>query len=420
MKTLYLELHSGAAGDMLAAALLELVPDRDAALARLNALGIPGVSIRATRGERAGMAGTLFDVLVDGEVAEACPAHGHPDHHDHDHHDHDHHNHHNHHNHPDLPDHSHTSLADVRARIAALPVTEKVREDARATYDLLAEAESKAHGRPVDQIHFHEVGTLDALADVASVCALLAELAPDRIVASPPNAGGGTVRCAHGVLPVPAPATANLLAGLPWRGDDPATGELLTPTGAALLRRFVTEWGPQPEGRWEKVGIGLGHREREGRANAVRAFWGETEGGAPASAGGPNGRIAELACNLDDMTGEDLSVACDRIRAAGAVDVSLAPLLMKKGRPGHLLLALCAPERADEVAAAILRETTTLGVRRRDMARYEMDRSFVEKDVAGGVVRVKRAAGYGAAKEKPEHDDAVRAAAAAGRVRRGR
>ena len=417
MKTLYLELHSGAAGDMLAAALLELVPDRDAALARLNALGIPGVSIRATRGERAGMAGTLFDVLVDGEVAEACAAHDHPDHHDHDHHDHDHHN---HHNHPDLPDHSHTSLADVRARIAALPVTEKVREDARATYDLLAEAESKAHGRPVDQIHFHEVGTLDALADVASVCALLAELAPDRIVASPPNAGGGTVRCAHGVLPVPAPATANLLAGLPWRGDDPATGELLTPTGAALLRRFVTEWGPQPEGRWEKVGIGLGHREREGRANAVRAFWGETEGGAPASAGGPNGRIAELACNLDDMTGEDLSVACDRIRAAGAVDVSLAPLLMKKGRPGHLLLALCAPERADEVAAAILRETTTLGVRRRDMARYEMDRSFVEKDVAGGVVRVKRAAGYGAAKEKPEHDDAVRAAAAAGRVRRGR
>ena len=182
----------------------------------------------------------------------------------------------------------------------------------------------------------------------------------------------------------------------------------------------MTEWGPQPEGRWEKVGIGLGHREREGRANAVRAFWGETEGGAPASAGGPNGRIAELACNLDDMTGEDLSVACDRIRAAGAVDVSLAPLLMKKGRPGHLLLALCAPERADEVAAAILRETTTLGVRRRDMARYEMDRSFVEKDVAGGVVRVKRAAGYGAAKEKPEHDDAVRAAAAAGRVRRGK
>ena len=403
MKTLYLQLESGAAGDMLAAALLELVPDREATLARLAAMMPPGVELHASRTTCGGLAGTLFDVSVHGQ-SEHC---NHPDHPDHP----DHHAHHDHPDHHDHPNHSHTSLADVRTRIAALPVTEKVREDARATYDLLAEAESKAHGRPVDQIHFHEVGTLDALADVASVCALLAELAPDRIVATPPNAGGGTVRCAHGVLPVPAPATANLLAGLPWRGDDPATGELLTPTGAALLRRFVTEWGPQPEGRWEKVGIGLGHREREGRANAVRAFWGETEGGAPASAGGPNGRIAELACNLDDMTGEDLSVACDRIRAAGAVDVSLAPLLMKKGRPGHLLLALCAPERADEVAAAILRETTTLGVRRRDMARYEMDRSFVEKDVAGGVVRVKRAAGYGAAKEKPEHDDAVRAAA---------
>jgi len=410
MKTLYLQLESGAAGDMLAAALLELVPDRDAALARLNALGLPGIEIRVSCASRGGMAGTLFDVLVDGS-AEPLDHHHHHDHHDH--HDHpddpNHPNHHNHHNHPTHP-HSHTSLTDVRARIAALPVPEAVRTDALATYDLLAKAESKAHGRPVDQIHFHEVGTLDAMADVVSVCLLLSELAPDRIVASPPNAGGGTVRCAHGVLPVPAPATANLLAGLPWRGDDPATGELLTPTGAALLRRFVSAWGPMPEGRWERIGVGLGHRERPGAANAVRAFWGETDGGEAGTSGGPNGRIAELACNLDDMTGEDLSVACDRIRAAGALDVSLAPLLMKKGRPGHLLLALCAPDRADAVAASILRETTTLGVRRRDLDRYEMGRTVVEKDVAGGVVRVKRAAGYGAAKEKPEHDDAVRAA----------
>ena len=389
MKTLFLQLESGAAGDMLAAALLELVPDPVASLARLNALGIPGVEIRASRDARGGIAGTLFDVTVHGE-SEGHGHHDHPHHHDHpDHHDH--------------PHHHHTGLAEIRGRIAALAAPESVRADVRAVYDLLAEAESKAHGRPVDEIHFHEVGSLDALADIASVCLLLAEIAPDRVVASPPNAGGGTVRCAHGAMPVPAPATARLLEGLPWRGDDPATGELLTPTGAALLRRFVAGWGSAPEMRLAAVGCGLGHRETPGRANLVRAMLGEEAAPAP---GGPNGRVVELAANLDDMTGEDLAFACDRIREAGALDVSLAPLLMKKGRPGHLLLALAAPERADAVAAAILRETSTFGVRRTDCARYELARTVREE----GGIRVKRGEGYGVAKEKPEFEDRARAA----------
>ena len=377
MKTLYLQLESGAAGDMLAAALLELVPDPAASLARLSALMPPGVELHASRATRGGLAGTLFDVTVHGEAE----GHGH---HDHGH-------------------HHHTTLAEVRERIAALPLPDAVRADALAVFDSIAEAESKAHGEPVDRIHFHEVGSLDALADVTCVCALLAEIAPDRIVASPPNAGGGTVRCAHGVLPVPAPATANLLEGLPWRGDDPATGELLTPTGAALLRRFVAGWGSAPEMRLLSVGCGLGHRETPGRANLVRAMLGEEAAPAP---GGPNGRVAELAANIDDMTGEDLAFACERIRGAGALDVSLAPLLMKKGRPGHLLLALAAPERADAVAAAILRETSTFGVRRTDCARYELARSVREE----GGVRVKRGEGYGVAKEKPEFEDRARAA----------
>lgn len=389
MRTLYLQLESGAAGDMLAAALLELVPDREATLARLAAMMPPGVELQASRATRGGLAGTLFDVSVHGQ-SEHCDHHDHPDHHDsHGHH------------------HHHTTLAEVRGRIEALPLPEKVRGDALAVFDSIAEAESRAHGEPVEHVHFHEVGSLDALADVACVCALLAELAPDRILASPPNAGGGTVRCAHGVLPVPAPATANLLAGLPWRGDDPAAGELLTPTGAALLRRFVAGWGPMPPMRLERVGVGLGHRETPGRANAVRALLGEEE---PAAAGGPNGRVVELKANLDDITGEDLAFACERIRGAGALDVALAPLLMKKGRPGHLLLALAAPERADAVAAAILRETSTFGVRRADCARYELARSVREENG----LRVKRGEGYGAAKEKPEFEDRARAARATG------
>ena len=384
MKTLYLQLESGAAGDMLAAALLELVPDRYASLARLAAMMPPGVELHASRATRGGLAGTLFDVSVHGE----SEGHDHHEHHDHGH-------------------HHHTTLAEVRARIAALPLPDAVRADALAVFDSIAAAESKAHGEPVDHVHFHEVGSLDALADVTCVCALLAELAPDRVVASPPNAGGGTVRCAHGVLPVPAPATANLLEGLPWRGDDPATGELLTPTGAALLRRFVAGWGPMPEMQTDRAGVGLGHREIPGRANAVRVFLGEEA--APA-ASGPNGRVVELKANLDDMTGEDLAFACERVREAGALDVSLAPLLMKKGRPGHLLLALAAPECADAVAAAILRETSTFGVRRTDCARYELARSVREADG----LRVKRGEGYGAAKEKPEFEDRARSALASG------
>ena len=389
MKTLFLQLESGAAGDMLAAALLDLFPDPAAALAKLSALGIPGVEYKLSRGESAGLAGNRLDVLVHGERE------GERDHHhdDHEHH-HDHHEHHHEHHH----DHHHTGMATVRERIVALAAPDKVKADVLAVYESIAEAEARAHGRPVDQIHFHEVGDLDALADIAAVSLLLSELAPDRILASVPNAGGGTVRCAHGVLPVPAPATAELLRGLPWRGDDPAAGELLTPTGAALLRHFVSAFGPNPGLCATRIGCGLGHRETPGRANLVRAFWCETE-----TPGGPNGRVVELKANLDDMTGEALGRACERLRALpGALDVSLAPLQMKKNRPGHLLLVLAAPDAADALSAAILCETSTFGVRRTDCARYELART-VARGADG--VRVKTGAGYGARKAKPEFDD---------------
>lgn len=416
MTILFLQLESGAAGDMLAAALLGLVPDPEASLARLRGLVPPGVALTLRGGSRGGLAGTLFDVTAHGET-ECADDHGHEHGHDHDHehdhehdHDHDHgHGHDHEHDHDHGHHHHHATLANVRAHVLALPLEDGVKENALAVFDSIAEAESKAHGRPVDQIHFHEVGTLDAIADVVCVSALIAELAPDRIVATPPNAGGGTVRCAHGVLPVPAPATTNLLEGLPWRGDDPSAGELLTPTGAALLRRFVAQWGPQPEARWLRTGIGLGHRETPGRSNAVRAFWGE-ELPSPAAAsfpGGPNGRVSELLCNLDDMTGETLGRACEHLRAVpGVLDAALSPLQMKKNRPGHLLRVLAAPEAADAAAAAILRETSTFGVRRADLARYELDRRFEERPApGGGTVRWKRGTGYGADKAKPEFGD---------------
>ncbi len=384
MKTLYLECTMGAAGDMLTAALLEIVPDRAAALARINALGIPGVHVHADPAVQCGLAGTRVDVHIHGHVEEEHHHH----HHDHGDHDHAHH-------------HHHASRADVAAQIAALNASDAVKAHVQAVYDLIADAESKAHGRPVSEIHFHEVGMADALSDIASVALLLEELGPVRVVASRPEVGGGFVKCAHGTLPVPAPATSTILTGVPYTSGA-ADCELLTPTGAALLVHFADAFGPMPPLAVERTGLGLGHREVPGRLNGVRAFLGEEAGGTRscASAMGPNGRVVELRANIDDMTGEDLAFACDRLRAAGALDVSLAPLTMKKGRPGHLLIVLAPPDLADALAAAILRETSTFGVRRVDCARYELDREIVP-----GEVRVKVGRGYGVEKSKPEFAD---------------
>jgi len=379
MKTLYLDCRMGAAGDMLTAALLELVPDREASLARINALGIHGVHVHAERALSGGIAGTRMDVHIHG--------HAEGDHH------HDHHHEHGHHH--------HASPAEIAERIASLNASDSVKVHVRAVYGLIASAEAKAHGRPVSEIHFHEVGMADALSDIASVALLLEELAPARIVASRPEVGGGFVKCAHGTLPVPAPATANILVGVPYTSGA-ADCELLTPTGAALLVHFAGSFGPMPPIAVERTGLGIGHREVPGRMNGVRAFIGEEAGGPQpvAASGGPNGGVVELRANIDDMTGEDLAFACDKLRAAGALDVSLAPLLMKKGRPGNLLIALVRPEMADEMAAAILRETTTFGVRRIDYARYEL-----EREVLPGDVRVKVGRGYGVEKSKPEFAD---------------
>ena len=380
MKTLYLECTMGAAGDMLTAALLEIVPDRAAALARINALGIPGVHVHADLAVQCGLAGTRVDVHIHGHVEEEHHHH----HHDHGDHDHAHHQHH------------HASRADVAAQIAALNASDAVKAHVQAVYDLIADAESKAHGRPVSEIHFHEVGMADALSDIASVALLLEMLGPDRVVASRPEVGGGFVQCAHGTLPVPAPATANILTSVPYTSGA-ADCELLTPTGAALLVHFADAFGPMPPLAVARTGLGLGHREVPGRLNGVRAFIGEE---AAVSAGGPNGRVVELRANIDDMTGEDLAFACDRLRAVGALDVSLAPLAMKKGRPGHLLIVLAPPEQADALAAAILRETSTFGVRRVDCARYELAR-----EIRPGDIRVKVGRGYGVEKSKPEFAD---------------
>ncbi len=402
MKTLYLDCSMGAAGDMLAAALLELQADSTAALRDLNALGIPGVEFVRESVARCGIASTHLSVRVDGAEEEADDD-GHHHHHHGDDDDHSVAEHHHHHH------HEHRSLKDVLGVIDSLPLAPKVAESAHGVYVRLAAAEGRAHGRSVDLVHFHEVGALDAVADIVACCFLMDRLAPERVVASPVHVGFGSVNCAHGVMPVPAPATAFLLEGVPVFSDGIVRGELCTPTGAALLRHFATEFGPMPLMRVAAIGNGAGKKEFP-RANIVRALLGES-GVAPVAGAD---EVFELACNIDDMDGEALAFAADAIRDAGALDVSLLPALMKKGRPGTLLLALCAPERHDAVVMAILRHTTTLGVRENRVRRTVLGRSETKVQTPLGELRLKTARGFGIERAKFEYDDLAAAARAKG------
>lgn len=410
MKTLFIECNMGAAGDMLMAALYELLEDRQAFLDAMNALGLPGVRVEAQAAATCGIAGTHMTVAVHGqeETGGSVPAEApHPHVHSHGEahgHDHDYHHHHDHdHDHPHdhgegHHHHHHATPGHIGELLDGLPLPEEVRRRARRVYDAIARAEAKAHGCPVGDVHFHEVGALDAVADVAGVCYALYLLAPERIVVSPIYVGSGTVRCAHGVIPVPAPATANLLSGVPICGGT-IQGELCTPTGAALLTSFADAYGPMPVMVTKAVGVGIGTKQFQ-QANCVRAFLGETVEEA-------NGEILELVCNVDDMTPEALSFAASRLLEMGALDVYTLPGTMKKGRPGHVLTVLCVPEQEGELARRILAETTTNGLRVRRCGKYFLTPGAGMVQTRWGPVKLKLARGYGITHVKPEFEDAA-------------
>ena len=282
-----------------------------------------------------------------------------------------------------------------------------MRDNAAAGYRLLAEAESRVHDRPVEEIHLHEVGAMDAVADIVGVCLLMEAIAPDRVMASPIHVGSGQVRCQHGILPVPAPATALLLQGLPVYGGA-IRGELTTPTGAALLKHFVADFGPMPAMRLDAVGYGMGKKDFEA-ANCVRTMLGESE-----AASGPNGEVCVLSCNVDDMTGEAVGFALEALFKLGALDAFTVPIQMKKSRPGLMVVCLCSPKDADELARAMLRHTTTFGVRRSLCPRYALTRHAEAVETPFGPVRKKSGEGYGVRKAKWEYEDAAGAAKRSG------
>ena len=369
MRTIYLDCGMGAAGDMLTAALLELMPNQDAFVEELNGLGIPGIRFTAEKCEKCGIFGTHMKVTVLGEEED------------------DHHHHHGH-------------LADIRGIVSGLPLPTIVKLDILAVYEEIAQAESHVHGVPVEHIHFHEVGTMDAIADVTAVCLLLHRLAPDKIIASPVHVGSGQVRCAHGILPVPAPATAYLLRGIPIYGGS-IDGELCTPTGAALLKHFATEFGQMPVMKVQAIGYGMGKKDFP-RANCVRALLGETEA--------PIDEIVELRCNVDDMTGEAIGFALEQLLGSGALDAFTVPVGMKKSRPGVLITVLCREEKKEAMVHLLLKHTTTLGVREFPCRRYALSRTMEVVNTPFGPVRKKVSSGYGVRREKMEYDDLAKIA----------
>ncbi len=468
MKTLYLDCGMGVSGDMLMAALFEVCDQKEWFLKKMSAFAPLGVSVRAVPARTYGIQGTGMRVMVGGaqeddmaDVHAHEPGHEHkpghehsPGHehepelgprHKHEHepgpgHKYEHESGHNPeqscgHAHKHEKPHAHRTPGDVNEMISGLDFSASVKEKALSVYEILAGAEAKAHGVPVSQVHFHEVGQLDAVADIIGVCLLMELISPGRVLSSPVSVGTGRVRTLHGVLPVPAPATANILCGMPMMGG-PVEGELCTPTGAALLKAFVTEFLPMPGMVAEKIGIGIGSRDFGG-ANCLRACvgegWAAPRSGSEDMSGsvmppdpasgyrtGPSQlfssgeTVAELCCNIDDMTPESLGYACGVLQEQGALEVFVASVMMKKSRPGFLLTCLCETARAEEFARLMLTHTTTRGLRGTVRERMTLESETVPVQTPYGTVRIKLSTGYGIKRMKPEYDDVMRICTAQG------
>ena len=383
MKILYIECSMGVAGDMLMGALYELLNDEDRKkfTDKMNSLGIEGLHVEAVPSVKCGINGTHMNVTIDGH--EELESH--------------HSEHHHHHG---------ASMHDIRHVIDAAGISENVKKNAVEVYECIAQAESRVHGKSADEIHFHEVGSKDAMADVIGCCMLIDIIGADRIVVSPVTTGLGNVRCAHGILPVPAPATALILNDVPLRAGS-IEGELCTPTGAALVKHYADEFGNMPQMTVSRIGYGMGTKDFAA-ANCVRVFVG-------IQATRTAKTIVQLCCNIDDMTAEELGYAAELLMDEGALDVYTTAIGMKKSRPATLLTVMCREEDRERIAGLIFRNTTTLGMRVYHCERMILERSEKTLHTEFGDVRCKEASGYGVVRSKLEYDDVRRLAKSSGR-----
>ena len=405
---LYIECKMGAAGDMLMSALYELLSDtqKNEFVDTMNSIFGKDVQIRPEAKNTCGINGTHIHVLAL-EAEEGCDQiddykvsnHDvHTDCHKHNHHENTIHHEHSHELH-------HYSFMSVKHIIEELEIDKDVTTNAVKVYEIIGNAEAHVHNSTLENIHFHEVGSLDAMADVVGCCLLFHYLKPDRIICSPIHVGNGTVKCAHGILPVPAPATAEILKGLPYYTGN-INSELCTPTGAAILKYFADSFSDMPPMAIQNIGYGIGNKQFD-TANAVRVFIGDkyTEQNMDKSNAYASDEILEISCNLDDMTGEELGYAMDVLLEAGALDVFFTPIYMKKNRPAVMLSCLCKTEDRDKFTDLMFKHTTTRGVRYTNYTRSKLNSNFEEIHTNAGVVRRKISTGKNVEKVKFEFDD---------------
>lgn len=403
MRTLYLECKMGVAGDMLTASLLELFDNKEEIVNMLNEIGIERVKYEPIEMEKSGIVGSYMKVSIDGkEEMDVLHSHHHHHHHNHEHkHNHEHiegenHHEHNHEHHH----HAHRSLQDITDIINSLNLDQKTKKDSIEVYKLIAKAESISHNKDISEIHFHEVGTIDAVSDVVAVSFLINKLNPDRIVSSSLNLGSGFVECAHGILPVPAPATLYLIKDIPSYSSD-IESELTTPTGAALIKYFADDFSNMPLMKIKKMGYGMGKKDFD-KLNAVRAILGEEEDKSES--------IYDLSFNVDDMTGEEIGFMSKKLFEMGALDVFTTAIGMKKSRPGIMVNVLTKKDNKEEIVRAIFKYTTTIGIRENSMNRYFLKRDIEDVNTEFGSIRLKKSSGYGVKRQKYEYEDLVRIA----------
>ncbi len=445
-KLLLFDAFNGVSGDMILGSLIDLGVPMDHLEGQLSLLELGGYSLEASPIKRNDVMGVNFKVRLEDTQEPRSdsvqgPAHVHShdhdqdhdhDHHHHDHHhehdhDHDHHHHDHHHEHdPSARDHvhdaagdhghAHGSFSEIRAMIERSGLPKRVKERSIAIFERLAQAESHAHGTSIEQVHFHEVGAVDSIVDIVGACIGFDYLGIDEFYASAINLGGGTVSFSHGTWPVPAPATAELLKGFPVEYSE-IQAELTTPTGAAIVATLVDSERLTPKFRMGAAGLGAGDRELPSIPNMLRLVVGERfEGGetvAPPGVGSE--RVVLLEANIDDMDAEMFGHFMDVALENGALDVFFAPIQMKKNRPGHLLTVLCRPEDRERFTDLVFAETTTLGLRCRELDRFVLARESVVVETVFGSLRCKVSRKGGRVVDvSPEYDDLSRLARSAG------
>lgn len=376
VKTLYIECNMGASGSMLLSALFELIEEKDQFLERMNRLGLPGVRVKSYAAQTCGIAGTSVSVRMD----ERRESSGHRSHRD-------------------------TKLENIRTVIRDLPITPQLKTQILAVYRELAEAKSKVRGKSVEDVHFHEIGQLDAIAAITGVCMLMEIIGAEKVIISPICTGTGAVQTKYGSFPIPSPSLTELLRGIPSYGGE-IEEELCSPIGAALLKIFATDFGTMPEMPTPKTGIGVGRKNLD-RANCMRVFLGDTFDRKSVS---PKTETVELRANLDDMTPEMLAEAADILTENGALDVYTVPIFNKKHHPAFMLNCLCGYEDAEKFAGLMLKHTTATEVRHVALVRYTMDTGMEECATPYGSVQVQHAAGFGTRKDKVSFEDVRRIA----------